>query len=206
MKIAVINGSPKIKNSASENISRFIIQRLGTEPDIGVCSAMSMRRDEIIGMIDGSKAIVFVFPLYVDGIPSHLLRFLVDSQAQIAEAAPGSTLYSIINCGFYEARQTSLAIDMMKSFCQQSGLRWGEALGIGGGGMLSSMRIGRGPTRKIGQALDLLAKNILELKTAENSLVEPGIPRFIYILAAHLGWKMQAKKNGLKVKQLYERR
>ena len=65
--------------------------------------------------------------------------------------------------------------------------------------------IGGGTTRKIGKAIDLLAKNILELKTAENSLVEPDIPRFIYIFAAHLGWKTQAKKNGLKVKQLYER-
>jgi hypothetical protein len=62
-----------------------------------------------------------------------------------------------------------------------------------------------GPTRKLGKALDLLAKNILQLKTAENSLVGPGIPRFIYILAAHLDWKTQAKKNVLKVKQLYER-
>ncbi|MDR2179384.1 MAG: NAD(P)H-dependent oxidoreductase [Synergistaceae bacterium] len=198
MKIGIVNGSPKRNKSASGAIVNALCERLRGTSQV-VCNAMTQSPQEIAEALRGSDAIVFVFPLYVDGIPSHVLRLL-----EGYPSAPGATVYAIINNGFYEARQNTLAMDMVKSFCQRAGLRWGQALGAGGGGMLNGVPIGRGPTKNFGLALDLLAKNIRELKTAENSSIDPGIPRFLYIFAAHLGWRRQARKNGLKVKQLYD--
>jgi hypothetical protein len=140
----------------------------------------------------------------VDGCPSHLLAFLDEARDGIAANAPGAKVYVLVNNGFYEARQNSIAIEMMQSFCEHSGLAWGCGVGIGAGGMIQAAPIGRGPMKNLGRTLDLLAETIRDLETSANHFVEPNFPKFLYILAAHWGWKAQARKNHLKVKQLYK--
>src|SRR5659263_95903 len=77
MKIALINGSPKVKNSASEFILTSVKSLL---PADSVLKEFKFNRP-ILNEIDlekiaGTDVLIFAFPLYVDGIPSHLLRCL----------------------------------------------------------------------------------------------------------------------------------
>lgn len=206
MKIALINGSPKIKESASELILNAVRQRLGESHEYSVCNTNNADKSYMIEKLRDCNVIVVAFPLYVDGIPSHLLRLLDEIKDDMNELAPGAMMYAIANNGFYEGCQNALALNMMESFCDCSGLKWGQGIGVGAGGMVNTAPIGQGPMKNLGLALDKLAENILNSHAGENQFVEPNFPRFLYKAAAHFGWRSQAKKYGLKSKNLYDKK
>ena len=205
MKIALVNGSPKNKDSASEVILKALCERVGEASECVPCSSVNQSKQEIMEAVSGCKALIFAFPLYVDGIPSHLLRLLDEMQHDIADAVPGAMVYVIVNNGFYEGSQNITALEMMRNFCVSSGLAWGQGMCVGAGGMANAAPVGHGPMKNLGLALDRLSINILDGKSVEDYIFEPNFPRFLYKAAAHMGWRMQARKNGLKIKQLYEK-
>jgi multimeric flavodoxin WrbA len=207
-KITLINGSPKPKSSASKLISEHLQEKIGAAADCTICNPAKQGRDEIIESIRGSDALVFIFPLYVDGIPSHLLRLLDEARDEIADAAPGATVYSVVNNGFYEGRQNILALEMMRHFTARAQLTWGRGIGVGAGAMIHSLTIGQGPLKKLGNALSILAKDILSAQNSAppgDQTVEPNFPRFLYKAAAHSGWRKAARKNGLDPQSLHKK-
>lgn len=205
MKIVLLNGSPKKKDSASGAILDSLCRRLETDND---CVSFSVIPKEEIFMekMKGCQAFVIIFPLYVDGIPSHLLRFLERVSKQIKSLAPNVTVYAIVNNGFYEGKQNHVAIEMVRNFALASEIRWGQGLGAGAGGMVNAAMIGYGPMKNLGVALDTFSQNIMDSQSGESLYVEPNFPRFLYKAAAHYGWRKQAKSNGLNIKNLYQKR
>ena len=200
MKKVMINGSPKSKNSASERIIAALCDRLSDAPELVVCELASQGAAKAVEAVRDCGALVFVFPLYIDSLPSGLLRFLDEEQKAIVLAAPNAKVYAVVNNGFYDARQNTIAIDMIKNFCLTSGLAWGRGLGMGGGGMIAGASFDRFPLKQFGSALDVMAKNIRYQETAENYYVEPGIPRVFYMLAGNFGMKREMKKRREKQK------
>jgi multimeric flavodoxin WrbA len=203
MKITLINGSPKPRKSASGLIIDAIQAKIGDAAECVVCGAAEPDHGKILKSLEGSGVLAFVFPLYVDGVPSHLLRFLDGSLRDIAEAAKGAAVYSIVNNGFFEGRQNIVAFEIMRNFTSRAGLRWGQGIGVGAGGMIHTSPIGRGTMKNLGKALDVLVQNILNVQTAEDCTFEPNFPRVLYKVFAHIGWRLDARKNGLSAKQLY---
>ena len=200
MKVVMINGSPRGRNGASGKIIAALCDRLSDVQERVVCELAKQSAAEVVDAIRGCDALVFVFPLYVDGLPSGLARFLDEERRAVALAAPRAKIYAVVNNGFYEARQNAVAIDMMEIFCASSGLAWGRGLGIGCGGMLGEpLSFDRFPLKKLGRALDVLANNIRGQEGAENYFVEPSIPRFLYMIAGNFGMKREMKKRAKKV-------
>ena len=74
MKICLINGSPKHQDSTSGRIIDLLKSKLDDDLEYSYCNTASTEPQELINNMRGSHAIVIVFPLYIDGIPSHLLR------------------------------------------------------------------------------------------------------------------------------------
>ncbi|MDR1322154.1 MAG: NAD(P)H-dependent oxidoreductase [Gracilibacteraceae bacterium] len=202
MKIVIVSGSPKGQGSASEKIAAALQSRLAPAADCAALHAAKHNREEIMAALAGCGALILVFPLYVDGIPSHLLRLLDETRSAIADAAPGLTVYCVVNNGFFEARQNALALELTRNFCDSSGLKWGQGLGVGAGGMIHAARVGHGPMKNLGKALDALAENILRGQTGEDRFAEPNFPKFLYNMIAHMSWRSQARKHGLKAGEL----
>lgn len=46
------------------------------------------------------------------------------------------TAYALVNSGFYEGHQNAHALHMLRHWCRRAGVRWGQGIGAGGGGML----------------------------------------------------------------------
>lgn len=206
MNILFLDGSPKNQNSASSHLLKGLSDMLGDIGNINWCHARSNNASEVADSIIASDALVIAFPLYVDGIPSHLLSFLEGMELCLKARASQPRVYVICNAGFYDSRQTCIALDMMKVWCEKSKLSWGQGLGAGAGGMVFSSPLGRGPMANLGRALSALAQAIRNGEQGQDIFVEPNFPRFLYKEMAHMGWRLQAKQNGVSQKTLHYKR
>lgn len=207
MRIAMINGSPKVKESNSQYLLTELKKLVEEHSEIlELTIKKSSLRTEEFDALYACDALVFAFPLYVDGIPSHLLHFLVEFQNYFnSKESKPITVYALMNCGFYEGTQNHLAIEMMKNWCQRAGLAWGQGVGTGAGEMLGpikSVPLGKGPKKNLGKALNALAENILNGAGGENIFISPNFPRFAFKFSAHLWWNSQARTNGLTKRDL----
>lgn len=210
MKIALINGSPKYKNSSSEAALNDLQTCLSKDIEIvNFNFKKSFLANEEVEALFDFDVLVFAFPLYVDGVPSHLLNCL----CQIEEAAKNVkdksiTVYAIANCGFYEGHQNKWAISIMKNWCAKAGFKWGQGIGLGCGGALVSMSglaLGTGPKSGMGAAFKSLSDNIHNKSQANDVYLTLNFPKFLYKLMAEFGWRQSIKKNGLKVRDLSRR-
>lgn len=205
MRIALINGSPKVNNSASRALLEDLKGYWGEEAEVVNFEFHSASiSKETIEELSGTDAWVFSFPLYIDGIPGHLLSCLV----QLEEAHLQNRrihIYGIVNCGFYEGTQAELALKLLQNWSIRAGVIWSGGIGVGGGGGLASMpklEPGQGPKAPIDKALAAFSDIILKKKEQENTYVSVAFPRFLYKMGAQIGWRQMIKANGGKSKDL----
>ena len=95
----------------------------------------------ILGALKDAAKVVFVTPLYVDSVPSHMLPFMREMEAFCRENNLELKVYAIANNGFIEGKQNEPLMQVMENFCVRSGLEWRGGIGIGGGVMLNVERI-----------------------------------------------------------------
>jgi hypothetical protein len=140
MKTVFINCSPKKRFCASAWF--LFLQRLFVGGDkVTEKLRTQADHDRILAQLRDAQAVVFALPLYVDGIPSHVLRFLEKMEAYCKENNLDLAVYCIANNGFIEGRQNEPLMQSFEHFCARAGLRWGGGVGIGGGVMLNVTRI-----------------------------------------------------------------
>lgn len=205
MRIALINGSPKAKHSASGVLLQELKRCLGANAEISeYCFRTSSLSDEVIENLKDVDAWVIAYPLYVDGVPGHLLSCLVRLEEAHLQK-PEIHVYGIANCGFYEGVQAEYSLQILRNWCAKMGIVWGGGLGIGGAGGLSalqSLKPGFGPKAPVEKALRALTEAILNRKTMEDQYLSLAIPRFIYKACVHTIWRRSIKANGGKISDL----
>jgi len=140
MKTVLINCSPKKQFCASAyflSLQRLFVggqkvtETLRTPADHG----------RILQQLRDAQTVVFVLPLYVDGVPSHVLRFMQEMETCCKQNGLRLGVYCVANNGFIEGRQNEPLMQVFEHFCERAGLRWGGGVGIGGGVMLNVTRI-----------------------------------------------------------------
>ena len=140
MKTVYINCSPKKKFCASSYF--LFLQRLfaGGEK---VTEKLHTPADypRILDQLHDAQTVVFGVPLYVDGIPSSVLRFMEAMESFCKENEIHLNVYCIANNGFIEGKQNEPLMQSFEHFCSRAGLTWGGGVGIGGGVMLNVTRI-----------------------------------------------------------------
>ena len=217
MRVLLVNGSPKAKDSASDLILKAIKGRLGEGHSYTEIQARGGRSADEDCL--GQDIILLAFPLYVDALPSGLLEWLISFEAllgaanPIGRAGPMAAVFAICNCGFYEGEQTESALRIVANFASRCGLAWGGGLGIGTGGMieavagvpdqvwikrevsggLSSIAHEMGTWEGVGKA----SQGHLSFGASVRYLTH-GLPRGLYLFSAHAGWRKMAKANGLR--------
>jgi len=211
MKIALISGSPKVKNSASEFILSSLKSLIPDEIEFSEFKFNHVKLTEAdLIEIANVDIMILAFPLYVDGIPSHLLRCLYQLETSLNTSKTKKIrVYAIVNCGFYEGHQASIALDQTKNWCSKANLEWGQGVGIGGGGFLASLKGNpkdQGPVRNLWDALKKMAIHISENQESEDIYTVPNFPRMVYTLGGNMGWRKQIKENGLGQKDLHIRK
>lgn len=210
MRIAMINGSPKL----GESNSGFMLKALGTFISTGhEITHYNINKkpltNEQYKVLCSMDALVFAFPLYIDAVPSHLLRMLISLENHLKDIPANKiSVYVLVNNGFYEGEQNHIAIEIMKNWCERCKLRFGQGIGQGAGEMLGSMQnvpLGHGPLKNLGKAMESCANIIMEQSSGETTLFSPNFPYFAWHFSADAFWHSQAKKNGLKRRDIVKK-
>ncbi len=140
MKTVFVNCSPKKRFCASAYF--LFLQRLFVSGEkVSEKLRTHADHDRILEQLKDADSVVFGLPLYVDGIPSHVLCFLEHMEGFCKENGLKLNVYCIANNGFIEGKQNEPLMQSFGHFCDRAGLKWGGGVGIGGGVMLNVTRI-----------------------------------------------------------------
>ena len=187
MKTLIINGSPKTKNSNSEVLVNKLNHYLNTDT---IQINIKNYKENID--LSNYNTIIFVFPLYVDGIPSHLLEALTN--LNINES---TNIYAIVNCGFPESAHTKQSLDLIRNYSIHRNLNYKGGLGIGGCGGLNGMnknKLLKFTSKSIDKNIEELSEFILNNDPYKNTYITTNIPNSIYRYIGNLSWKKDLDK------------
>ena len=207
MKIIIINGSPKTIKSNSEILGNYLFPLLKENNIKKYYSIHFQLNDKMKNEIYNSDVLIFIFPLYVDGIPSNLLKLLVEFEKENA-IRPETKIYCIVNNGFYEGKQNFLALLHMKNWCKKVNAKWGQGIGIGSGELLpylKKFKLGQGPLKNLEKILNRVSRNILTLNSDKNIYINPNWPKILYFIQGSFSWILKARKNNLKIQELFKK-
>ena len=140
MKTVFINGSPKKKLSVSSYLLGIV--RLCVRGEV---MTEQMRNtgdhERVLKSLKDADTVVFGMPLYVDGVPSHMLAFLKEMEKFCINNNIHLNVYAVSNGGFIEGCQNKPLMLVLENFCKRCDFQWCGGVGIGGGVMLNVMRI-----------------------------------------------------------------
>ena len=114
MKTVFIDCSPKRKFSASGFVASMTSVFVP-----GIKKKMKLRtkadHEAILTELTDADAVVFSMPLYVDGVPSHILPFLKEMEQWCRGGNHAINVYVIANNGFIEGRQNEPLMQVMEN-------------------------------------------------------------------------------------------
>ena len=192
-KIMIINGSPRAPKSNSKLYAE-IFMKYG-KGDTEYFNITKSNHAQICDKVADFHDILFVFPLYADGIPVTLLSFLKTLEENPPKSKPVVSI--LINCGFIEYQQNDVAIEMMKLFCEQNGYQFGSVLRIGGGEAILDTIFKIFVTWKIKKLRSTICN--AHYKTLQ---VTMPLSKKLYIKASTNYWINYGHKNGISKEQM----
>lgn len=192
-KIMIINGSPRAPRSNSRQYAELFAKAYRDETVyFNITRANHL---EICRAMEGVENVLFVFPLYADGIPVTLLNFLKTLEENGPRHKPKVSL--LINCGFIEPEQNDVAVRIMGLYCRENGYPFGSVLEIGSGEAILSTPfriLVRSKIRKLASAI---------MRQTDRSLkVTMPISKRMFLKASTSYWERYGKRNGITKEQM----
>ena len=207
-KLLLINASMRSENGNSAKLARKLCARLAEEPEIAALKEYREKPDELLRRMEEASAVVLCMPLYVDGLPSQLIRFLETAEREFRGGAKRT--YVLANMGLYESGQLVNLFEAVRQWCGRMGFSYCGGLGVSAGELvgvlMEHLPFAHGPTKRIAAGMDALAAAI-DAGAAAGEIYAGlrAFPRSLYILIANMNWNRTARKNGLRPKELYRR-
>jgi hypothetical protein len=216
-RIVILSASPKAPGTAASDLLAETAANVlrGGDADVQVIGVREIyikkNVSEAYAEMAEADAMLVVFPLYIFCLPGILMRFLQDYQAYAAVrpgGAKNALVYAVINCGFPEPEINEHAALVIGRFAAAVGARFRFGVLIGGGGMISYHAPQIKKTLALyGAAVERIKSEIGggSLMQTENVAILLSIPRWLYFFMGNLGWRIVARKNGVRQRDLRAR-
>ena len=118
MKTVFINGSPKKKLSVSSYLLGIV--RLLVRGEVVSEQVRNVGDHErVLKSIKDAENVVFGMPLYVDGVPSHMLSFMKEMEKFCTDNNIHLNVYLVSNGGFIEGSQNRALMQVMENFSKR---------------------------------------------------------------------------------------
>jgi|SRR5271157_127047 len=215
----LIVGSPKTKESSTSGLlGGYLLDRLkerGWEAESLTLRASLNRPEgegELLSSVERAGLILLVFPLYVDALPylvTKALAVIAAHRRAVRERSP-QPLVAIVNSGFPETHQNSVALAICREFAAQSGFTWAGGLALGGGGAIGSQPLTgakrSGPqVQYVIAALEMTAAALAEglpvpaeaVRMIARNRIPFALWRWLYTWIGGKGFEKLAAKNGI---------
>ena len=207
----LIGSAKPAGESTSEVLAGHLAQRLQAH---GVETTMlhvarvlrtEARTVDLLQAVDAADLFVLAFPLYVDALPYLATQALerIAAHRQVQPPPAPAAFLAIANCGFPEAYHNDTALAVCQQFAAAAGFCWAGGLALGAGGAINGRPLAQagGMARHVVRALDLTAAALAACQPAPQEavalLVRPLMPLRAYTFMGDLGWRMQARRNGV---------
>lgn len=205
-RLVTLNCSLRADNANSKKFMKRVLALLDGEREIINLSSYLAHPEKLVELLLSAEKIVLGMPLYVDGVPSAPLRIM--EMLERSGKAAGKKIYVIANMGLYESKQIKHLLSIVKTWSEACGSQYCGGLAIGAGEMLKMMmrseRIDKGPSKNMAEGTKKIAAAINAGQAIEDIYADPfKFSRGTYIFCANASWPLDAKKNGLKKKDLF---
>lgn len=186
--IMILNGSPRAPRSNSKQYAELFSKSCRSETEYFPITRTNHL--ELCRAVERFSDLLFVFPLYADGIPVTLLNFLKVLEAHPPQKKP--VISVLINCGFLEPHQNDTAVQMLRLYCKQNGYPFGSVLKVGSGEAILTTPFRFLAAGKIKQ----LASSICSAQYRTLEVTMP-IPKRWFLKASSAYWLRYGRRNGV---------
>lgn len=206
MNIVFINGSPKADKSCSKYLLETIKENISVDKNIYEISISDkkIKDEDKFHMISNCDKILIAFPLYVDCLPSTVIKFLEGYEEYVNKNnfSNEGKLYGVVNCGFFEGSQNRLALKALRNFTNHiKKLKYGGGLGIGGGPFIGGSESIPWKSKiksSVKEGLDTLTNAINTGEVLNKDLlVSANMNKNIYKISGDFGWIVAGFKNNV---------
>ncbi|TXT59478.1 MAG: hypothetical protein BAJALOKI1v1_1410002 [Promethearchaeota archaeon] len=206
--VVLLIGSPRGRKSTSFSLGNYLCQKLEEEWTVkyGYIQQLVMREEkhlELITLMNTADIIIFSFPLYVDQLPSTAIRafeVLYKNRTEISNRKQKIFL-PIGNCGFPEASQIDLALEICHNFANAMNFQWRGGIKLGGGEAIHGICLEErgGMVRNQIKGLDGAAEALLRDDAIPQEVIDliarEIIPKGLYKGMGNMGWRIRALKH-----------
>lgn len=189
----ILNGSPRAPKSNSKKYSEIFMKYSRLQCDY--FNITKSNHLKLIAEMENYSDVIIVFPLYADSLPVGLLNFLKNLENNLPAQRPVISI--LINCGFLEYEQNSVAVSMIRYFCRRNNFPIGSALMLGSGEAILET-----PFRYIAvRAIKRLSESVNKGNYKDISATMP-LPKWLFKMAARSYWISYGKKFGVSEKEM----
>ena len=207
-RIVFLNGSMRSQNGNSAKLAEQLGRLLHREYETDELRKYLADMPRLLAALDTAETVVLCTPLYVDGLPAQVIRFLEYAQRHASWA--NKKVYVLANMGLYESKQLINLFSAVRQWCGKMNMDYCGGLGVSAGELIGAL-IPYAPFRlvpagKIMEGIGKLAEAIRQGVKTGDIYTEPFcFPRSLYITIANTNWNRTAKKNGITPEDLYWR-
>lgn len=206
--IVLLNCSYRGEKSNSNEFLNKVIELGGKPMEKYNLVSYEHKMDELISILKRAKTIVFAMPLYVDGVPSRVVKLM--EELYKVDKGSQKNIYAMANMGFYECKQIVNLLTIVNNWATACGYKYCGGLAIGAGEMtgmmINKIPTGKGPVRDIGKSLKLFSEAVVKAQSVGDLYSDANIiSRSLFNRIANSRWKKQVKNNGLEANDIYRK-